>query len=178
MPIFTLNLDKVLHPETAVHCKSKEEYDILSELAHNCGLKWSDGSSYIDLDCYSLFDKETCLVFNRGVYCSLLFCKYYYNYTILSFKDAVINNTINDLNLVNKYIKNDLSKRYTQNKEENMYKEDIEYIDKFCEQFTKGIIKKHKCCKKREELINKDDVLNLKIALGTSKSIEEFINIV
>ena len=77
-----------MQPKTVVHCKTDEEANELLKWANSQGLRWHDGSSYLERTYFGKFD-EMCYYITRGEYCEKV---YYENkgYTILEYDEVLI----------------------------------------------------------------------------------------
>lgn len=69
-----------------MHCKTEEETEEFCEVMHNAGMKWSSGSSYLNMNYYEDYKERTCYEFNEGCFGS----KEYFmsvDYKILEWSD-------------------------------------------------------------------------------------------
>lgn len=59
----------------AVHCATKEEAKRICKIAHDNGLKWNTGRTYIGENNWEEYKEETCYNFNLNVFESLYYYK-------------------------------------------------------------------------------------------------------
>lgn len=64
---------RLVKSKVAIHCKTEEEAKQLLKWAHNQGLKWSDGQSYLGDIKYSRYKNNTCYSISNGGYSSISF---------------------------------------------------------------------------------------------------------
>lgn len=69
------NWEEFLNKENkiAVHCKTEEEANDFCKQMHEHGLKWNDGCSYLNENCFDNYTEDTCYTL-IGQYCT---CIYY-----------------------------------------------------------------------------------------------------
>ena len=70
----------------AIHCKTEEEANKLLEAFDKLGKKWIDRDSYLEINCWDVYEKYTCYN-NQYEYCRI---DYYEkkNYKIYEFDDV------------------------------------------------------------------------------------------
>jgi hypothetical protein len=81
------NYEKIMKPKTVVHCITEAQANELLKWADSKGLKWCDGSSYMEYNNWREYNQETCYYLYKGEFCD----KKYYKakgYTVLSFEEA------------------------------------------------------------------------------------------
>lgn len=54
-----------------MHCKTKEEAEDFCKAMDKAGLKWSSGTSYLEMSCFRTHENHTCYYFNKGTYDSV-----------------------------------------------------------------------------------------------------------
>ena len=64
-----------LTEKQVVHCATKEEAKRICKIAHDNGLKWKNGDSYLDEINFEDYKEETCYSFNLYMYGHLYFYK-------------------------------------------------------------------------------------------------------
>ena len=64
-----------LKENQVVHCKTHEEAERVLELAHEAGMKWRAGNSYIEDDNWGRYQEETCYKFTSGSFGRIPFFK-------------------------------------------------------------------------------------------------------
>lgn len=80
------NIDDYVDEDVVMHCNTKEEAKIFCEYLHRLGLTWASGTSYLNVESWSNYTKNTCYSFNEGQHSSV--CWYVMNgYDILEFDD-------------------------------------------------------------------------------------------
>ena len=57
--------------EVSMHCKTLEEAEDFCHEMHKTGLTWSSGKSYLEMNCFNVFNEQTCYYFNRSTYTSI-----------------------------------------------------------------------------------------------------------
>lgn len=63
--------DRLTAPNTAIHCKTEDEANKLLKWAHDQGLRWMDGTSYLKDTYYYQLNELSCYHLNEGLYGSL-----------------------------------------------------------------------------------------------------------
>lgn len=76
--------------DVAMHCKTSEEAKEFCRLMHENGLEWGSGDSYLYKILWNTFDKNTCYVFNKGIYGDYEELMDDDRYTILEFEDYIV----------------------------------------------------------------------------------------
>lgn len=51
-----------------MHCKTEEEAEDFCNEMDKAGLMWSTGISYLEMNCFNVYNEQTCYYFNRGTY--------------------------------------------------------------------------------------------------------------
>lgn len=64
---------RLVKPKVAIHCETKEEAEQLLSWAHDQGLKWSTGQSYLGDTAYSRHKNNTCYSILNGGYSNISF---------------------------------------------------------------------------------------------------------
>ena len=75
-----------------IRCRTRDESLELSEFLDDLGLKWCNGSSYIDLDNWYMYMEDTCYFFNEGTYGDATYAENE-GYTILEFSELGFDTT-------------------------------------------------------------------------------------
>lgn len=57
--------------EVCMHCRTKEEAEDFCNEMHKAGLRWSSGTSYLEMSCFNAYKDLTCYYFNEGAYESI-----------------------------------------------------------------------------------------------------------
>lgn len=60
------NYEKIMQPNTVVHCKTEEQAENLLKWVDSKGLKWGSGDSYLNKTRYSTYGDETCYKLQNG----------------------------------------------------------------------------------------------------------------
>lgn len=58
-----------------MHCRTREEADDFCHEMHKAGLTWSSGKSYLEMNCFNVYNEQTCYYFNRGTYVNIGYSK-------------------------------------------------------------------------------------------------------
>ena len=72
-----------LTEKQAVHCTTEEEAKRICKIAHEQGLKWRDGFSYLQENYWETHKEQTCYDFNMGAFADIIYHKER-NYEIIS----------------------------------------------------------------------------------------------
>ena len=109
-PMQKFNWNKILQPNTVVHCDTEEKANELLGEADSRGLKWSSGLDYANTQ-WNDYREKICYNLYSGGYYGLNYYKSQ-NYTILSYEDALIKGE-NKMTKINKnYYKDGLRVTY------------------------------------------------------------------
>lgn len=71
--------------ELAIHCDTEEKANRLLSAFDKMGKKWADGDSYLEMNCWNMYEENTCYS-NYNTYCE----EQYYEinrYKIIEFED-------------------------------------------------------------------------------------------
>lgn len=82
------NWGKILKENTVVNCVTEEQARSLLKEAHEKGLKWCRGNSYLEKNHWSLCKENTCYDLLDGSFDSIDYCKE--NYTILTYVEVLL----------------------------------------------------------------------------------------
>lgn len=69
-----------------MHCKTEKEAEDFCREMNKAGLRWSSGTSYLKISCFSNYENYTCYYFNEGRYDNTVHAKDK-GYTILEWSD-------------------------------------------------------------------------------------------
>lgn len=69
-----------------MHCATKEEAEDFCKVMDKAGLRWSSGTSYLEMSCFGNHKNRTCYFFNDGTYSDNKHAKTK-GYTILEWSD-------------------------------------------------------------------------------------------
>lgn len=69
-----------------MHCKTEEEAEDFCREMDRAGLRWSSGTSYLEMSCFNAYKDLTCYYFNEGAYESIG-CAKDRDYTILEWSE-------------------------------------------------------------------------------------------
>jgi hypothetical protein len=90
------NKQKIIQPETVVHCDTEEKANNLLAWAHGEGLKWRTDSSYEDENYYEHFLDQTCYNLYVGKYAEYDYYKYE-GFIILKYEAVLLNSVSTSL---------------------------------------------------------------------------------
>lgn len=61
--------------EVCMHCKTEEEADDFCREMDKAGLMWCTGKSYLEMNCFNVYNEQTCYYFNKGTYVNIGYSK-------------------------------------------------------------------------------------------------------
>ena len=70
----------------AMHCSTDKMAEIFLKFLHKQGKSWRTGESYLEETSFKCYRKDTCYLFNKGMFCDLK-CAKEFKFTILEFDD-------------------------------------------------------------------------------------------